>query len=359
MSGIFGHLNINDNERAFTVVQGQQLLWDAANEYLARVSAEVDAVEAIFIERVTSDFKERFKLPGGGFLQRRNSDGSFGNVKATGSWDVAYPLEDFGVSYGWNDVDIAYMTVKELSNHIETASIQDVNTRRFELLKAILNNTQDTFLDQTGRGSLSIEPLANGDAVVFPPVLGSTTEATEDHYLESGYLAANISDVNNPFPTIVDELEHHFGTPQGGSNIIAWVNSTHRTLIEALTDFYEADQKDIVYGVATDRITGLPTGMPGRVFGKVNSVWVAEWRSLPANYILSVHGDNPKPLVKRVDPADTGLAEGLALVTENEAFPFKESFLRHRFGLGCGNRLNGVVMELGVGGSYSIPSGYS
>jgi len=359
MAGIFGHLNINDTERAFNVVQGQNLLWDAAQEYLARVSAEVDAVESIFIEKVTSDFKERYKLPGGGFLQRRNSDGSFGNVKAVGSWDVAYPLEDFGAAYGWNDVEIAYMTVRELSNHIETVSIQDVNTRRFELLKALLNNTQDTFLDQTGRGSLSIEPLANGDAVVYPPVLGSSTEATEDHYLESGYLAANISDVNNPFPVIVDELEHHFGAPQGGSNIISWVSSTHRTVIEALTDFIEADQKDVIPGTDVDRVTNLPSPLPGRVFGKVSGVWVAEWRSLPANYIVSVHADNPKPLVKRVDPADTGLPQGLTLITEDEVFPFKESYVRHRFGLGAGNRLNGVVMELGVGGTYSIPSGYS
>jgi hypothetical protein len=32
---------------------------------------------------------------------------------------------------------------------------------------------------------------------------------------------------------------------------------------------------------------------------------------------------------------------------------------RWRFGLGTRNRLNGVIMELGVGGSYSIPSDYA
>jgi len=322
-----------------------------------RVEAEIAAVEAIFIEKTTSDYKERYKLPGGGYLQRRNSDGRFGAVKAYGKWDVAYPLEDFGAQVAWNDVDMAYMTVKELDNHISTVTIQDINTRRYELLCALLDNGQGTFVDPI-HGSLSIEPLANGDTVVYPPVIGSETEATEDHYLESGYAASAISDVNNPFPTIVNELEHHFGTPQGGSNNIVFINNAQTALVQALTNFYEADQADIAYGVATDRVTGLPAGMPGRVIGKVDGAWVAEWRNFPSGYMFGVNMDAPKPIIKRVDPADTGLAEGLLLVATDEEFPFAGSFFRHRFGLGVGNRLNGVAFELGVGGTYSIPSGF-
>jgi len=358
MANIFGHLGVNDNERVFTSTVGQTVIWDAAQEYLARVNAEMQAVASIFIEKITDGFKERYKLPGGGYLQRRGADGRYGTVKAVGKWDVAYPLEDFGAQVAWNDVDIAYMNTLELSNHLQTVTIQDINTTRFELLKALLNNTQDTFGDEY-QGDLLIEPLANGDAVVYPPVLGSQTEATENHYLESGYLSAAISDVNNPFITIVDELEQHFGTPQGGSNIVVFINNAQTAVVQNLTNFIEADQADIVYGVATERVTGLPTGMPGRIIGKCDGAWIVEWRSFPANYMLGLHMDVPKPLVKRVDPADTGLAEGLLLLTENEAMPFKGSFFRHRFGLGCGNRLNGVVMELGVGGTYSIPSGYS
>ena len=42
-----------------------------------------------------------------------------------------------------------------------------------------------------------------------------------------------------------------------------------------------------------------------RVIGRVNGVWVVEWRFVPANYILAIHLDAPKPLMQRVDPADT------------------------------------------------------
>jgi hypothetical protein len=73
--------------------------------------------------------------------------------------------------------------------------------------------------------------------VVYPPVLGSETEATEDHYLESGYASANVSDTNDPYVTVVDDLEHHFGAATGGENIVVFINNAERGVTEDLTDF--------------------------------------------------------------------------------------------------------------------------
>ena len=358
MSSIFGHLGVNDTERVYKATVGQDVLWEAAQEYIARINAEIAAVTALFIERSTENFKIRYKLPGGGFLQRRNSDGTYGDVKVIGKWDVAFPLEDFGAAVGFNDVDMSYMTVGELDNHIQTVAIQNVNTFRFELIKALVNNTQRTFVDPYG-GTLLIEPLANGDAVVYPPIIGASAEATEDHYWDAGYVYSAITDVNNPFPAVVADLEHHFGTPQGGSNIMTFINSLATPYVEALTDFIPVDQKFVIAGADVDRVTGLPPNLPGRVIGRCNGTWVAEWRAFPSTHMIGLDLDQPKPLLKRVDPADTGLPEGLNLVAEEESFPFKESFWRNRFGLGVGNRLNGVVVELGAGAGYAIPSGYS
>ncbi len=137
----------------------------------------------MFVEEQTENFKERYKLPGGGRLQRRGGYAASGAVKAYGGYDVAYPLEDFGAQLADSDVALAYMTLQDLDRHLDTIFAQDANTVRFELLKALLNNTQDTFVDPL-HGSLTIEPLANGDSVTYPPVLGSETEATDTHYLE-------------------------------------------------------------------------------------------------------------------------------------------------------------------------------
>ena len=357
MAGIFGHLNLSDSDRVFSQTVGQQVVWSAVQDYLTRVNADLNAAMSVFLDRTTSNFKERYKLPGGGALQKRGSDGRYGAVKASGQWDVAFPLEDFGAAMAGNDVDMAYMTAAELDRHIQTIVIQNTNTVRFEILKALLDSGQDTFIDPLN-GSLSIEPLANGDSVVYPPVLGVETEATENHYLESGYAAASISDTNNPYATIKNELEEHFGAPTGNSNIAVFVHPDQIAKTEALADYDPVNDRFTQPGDDTDQLTGLPAALPGRVVGRTNSCWVIEWRWIPTNYMLGIHLDAPKPLIRRIDPADTGLGDGLLLVTKDQDFPFETSVWRHRFGFGVGNRLNGVVMELGTGGTYTIPTAY-
>ena len=360
MAGIFSHLNLASADRVFSNVVGQQVIYEAATEYIARVNSEIDRVISAFVEMDTENFKERYRLPGGGYLQRRREDGRFGAVKAYGSWDVAYPLEDFGAQIAGDDVTRAYMTTAELENHINTITAQNVNTVRFELLKALLNNTNDTFVDPIN-GSLTIVPLANADSVTYPPVLGSASETTDSHYLESGYAASAISDTNNPYATIVEELVEHFGESTGGDEVVVFINPAEAPETEDLTNFTAVPDNFVRAGANTDVPINLPA-VPGTILGRMTGAgpcWVVQWRWIPANYMLGVHLGVPAPLKRRVDPADTGLGRGLQLVATDTDFPFEASFWRHRFGFGVSNRLNGVVMELGTGGSYSIPSGYS
>ena len=98
--------------------------------------------------------------------------------------------------------------------------------------------------------------------------------------------------------------------------------------------------------------------MPGRVVGRTNGVWVVEWRWIPANYMVAIDLDQPAPLKMRVDLAATGLPRGLNMVAQNDKYPLMGAEFRDRFGIGAGNRLNGVVMELGTGGTYTIPTAY-
>lgn len=359
MAGIFGHLNLNDTDRVFNATVGQRAIYEAAAAYLARVNADIERALPVFVSGETSDHKLRYKLPGGGRLQKRQSDGSYGATKALGQWDVAFPLEDFGAQVAYNDVDRAYMTVAELDRHLETVAIQNVNTVRFQLLKALLNNTQDTFVDPLW-GSLSIEPLANGDAVTYPPVLGSESEATDDHYLESNYAATAISDSNNPYETIVEELLEHFGESTGGDNVTTFIHPDEAPETLDLTDFTEVPDQFIRSGDNVDIPERLPS-VPGKIIGRMTgpgACWVVQWRWIPTGYMLAVHLEEDAPLMRRVDPADTGLPRGLNLVANNEEFPFEGSFWRNRFGYGVGNRLNGVVMELATGGTYTVPTAY-
>lgn len=358
MSGIFGALNLNDTDRVFQATQGQMVIYELIDAHLALVNAEVDRLMSVFVAGNTSDHKWRYKLPGGGFLQRRFSQAQPGATKQTGAYDVAFPLEDFGAQIAGSDVDMAYMTVADLDKHVNNVVEQNIRTVRFELLKGLLNNVQDTFVDPLW-GSLSIEPLANGDTVVYPPVVGSATEATDDHYLESGYTAANISDTNNPYVTIEAELTEHYGFTQGNDPIAVFIHGDQVAKTRELTDFVELPDNFIVPGDQTAIPSPLPMGHPGRVIGRTNGCWVIQWNWIPTGYMLGTHLDVDPPLYKRIDPADTGLGEGLQLVATEEPYPWEQSFWRHRFGFGAANRLNGVVMELGTGGTYTIPTGYS
>lgn len=358
MASIFGILDLDSSDRVFVNTVGQKAVYEAVHVLTDRWNLEVAQMLGVFVEDEIEHFKERYYLPAGGFMEKRGQLSTTGAVQTSGSYDVAYPLEDYGVQVGGDDISLAYMTVQDLDRHLQSVFTRDANSLRFELLKALMNDAQDTFEDKLN-GSLSIEPLANGDAVVYPPVIGSSTEATDDHYAESGYLSSAISDTNNPLVTVKDEIEEHFGTSAGGSDIIVFIANAEKTIIEGLTDYDPLLDSKIRPGSNTDIVTGLPGGLPGTVIGRSNGVWVVEWRHLPATYMIAIDPTLPAPMKIRVDPADTGLARGLTLVATNDKYPMSDSHWRRRYGVGVGNRLNGAIMEVANGGSYTIPSDYA
>ena len=359
MSGIYGVLNIQDTERVYLNTLGQSAVYDAVNQYMALHNAELAATLGVFVGKTTEIAKERYFLPGGGELQDMGfaPQAAPAAVKTSGYWDVAYPLNEWGAQLAGSRVVYAYATVQDLAREVEGVRDRDRNTVRRQIINALLGSTQTSFSDPI-HGTLAIEPLANGDSVVYPPILGATAEATENHYLESGYTVASISDTNDPAATVVAELEEHFGAPTGGSNVAMFVSADVGVKLEPLTDFVPITRWNILPGANTATAVGLPAGLPGRILGTLSGAWIVEWRNLPATYTITVDLDAPPPLAMRVDPAYTGLNTGLQLVATSDKYPFSESFYSHRFGVAVCNRLNGVVMEIAAGGTYTVPTGY-
>lgn len=356
MSQIYGALGLADTERVMLSRLGERVVFDAMNTVLDLHNADLNAAVGVFVQETTADYKRRYMLPGSGYLQEIGENTTPGSSKATGKWDVAFPLKNWADALSINDIAFAYMTSVELDRHVETIMQKDRNTTRWLMLNALFNNAQDTFVDPLW-GSLSIEPLANGDTVTYPPVLGSMTDATENHYLSSGYAVSAISDTNDPYATVANELEEHFGAPSSGGNIVAFIPQATVAKTLALTDFVPVTKMGIQPGSDTATVVNLPANIPGRIIGRMatSGVWVSEWRWIPATYLLAIHLDAPRPLIQRVDPADTGLANGLTLVAREPTYPFTTSYYRHRFGFGCGNRLNGVAMIVSAAG-YSVPT---
>lgn len=356
MTAIYGVLGIDESERRYLREFGQKVIFEAVNQVLQMYSEDLRRALAVFVEEETSDAQRRYMLPGGGTLQRRGGQAQSAAVKTIGYWDVAFPLEEWGDQIAADRVDYAYMTVQDLDRHLRTVMIRDANTVRTELLRALFNNSAWTFQDPIA-GTLTVQPLANGDAVLYPPVLGSDTEAQENHYIEAGY--TNITDTQDPYELVVDELEEHFGAVSGGEDVVAFINPAQVGETLALTDFIPVVDNRIQPGQDTSQPVNLPN-VPGRVLGRhARGIWVVEWRWVPQNYILGLHLNAPAPAIVRVDPDFTGLPRGLTLVAESDLYPFTQSHYSRRFGIGVGNRLNGVVVELGNDGSFDVPSQFA
>jgi hypothetical protein len=356
MSGIAGLMGRESGDEAFLNTIGQNIVYTASQEYVTRIDSDLMAAMGIFVQEDTENYTERYKLPGGGRMQKRNQKGSGGAVRPYGGWDVAYPLEDFDEQLSTDDVELAYMTLAEYQRHLDTIQIRYINAVRYEMFLKLFKNTNTTFVDPR-KGSLTIVPLANSDSVTYPPVLGSETEATESHYYGTNYAATAINDTNNPYATLRDEIEEHFGAGTGGENIVAFIHPDERPETELLTSFVEVPDNYVRTGSNVDVPQNLPN-VPGRILGRCSGVWVVEYRYMPSGYILGLHLEAEPPLKRRVDPAVTGLPRGLALIANDDKYPLLSAHWRARFGFGVANRLNGVVLYLTASTSYTIPTAY-
>lgn len=363
MSVLFGAIGMADSELPFVTVEGQELMWQETQRVFAQWNMDMEAATQLFVQMDTENHKERYELPGGGDAQEEdNSSGAneSASVKRSGSWDVAYPLNQIGDSLSYDDIGLAHLTLGQYDAHIQTVLNRNNNATFTRILKPIFHNTNQTFTDNVF-GALTLVPLANQDGTLYPPVYGSTAEAEEQFYVGTAYAESAISNTNNPFITLRDKLEPHFGFPQGGSPIVALVNKSTVPYARALAGFDEYTNRYDDPGDNVTTLTGLPALPAGmRIVGveSVASVVIVEWPRMPSGYIIGLHLDAPKPLKRRKDMTRTGLQPGLQLVTKTVGQPYQTSRWRNRQGFGVGNRIGGAVIQLSGTSSYSIPSGY-
>jgi hypothetical protein len=356
---IWGILGLNDRLVSVSNV-GQAQIYDAVNRLAATHSAEIAAASAALIQATTTRYTEYYALPGGGKMQESDRLTRPGAIKPPPSFPVSYDLRDARDQLAWDDISIAYMNLEEVQNAVQTVFIRHMNWVRWQVLKHVFNNTNETFSDETVGADLTIRRLANADGTEYGPLFGDDTlvGGTHDHYLVSGYAASAISATNDPYKTLRDEIEEHWGP----GNIVTFINPTEAPETEALADFVPVEDSRLIQPVTAEAIVpgSLPSSVPGTIIGRIDRQWVSEWRAVPSNYMLSIDLDQPAPLKKRIDTPSSISGRGdLALVARQTEFPLEESFWRDRHGYGVGNRLNGAVMFLDAGAVYDIPTEFA
>jgi hypothetical protein len=361
MTLLFGNARLSSSDYAYVRNMDQQLVYTAAQQYIQMANEQMmDAWDLIVEPTPTAIYKERYKLGMTGRMQEVSELGTGAPVTLGGAWDVAYELRNFHEPIAVSDVDYAYMTVQELQFHVDGILTRARNAKRHQALYHLFNNTQKTFVDKRW-GALTIEPLANGDAVLYPPVEGSETEATENHYLGSAYAAASIDNTNNPYKTIAEELIEHGMNETNDVPVAFLINSAQVTVTSALTNFFPYITNAITPGADTDLPTLPPRNLPGKIIGYILGYgWVSVWNWIPAGYIVGVNMTVPQPYRMRIDPPETGLGSGMVvLLPEERNGVITFDSWRMRFGLGGANRLSAVVMDLtNTDSDYDIPTDY-
>ena len=378
MGELLGSIGLQDSDYFYNATEGQRVVYEATERLLDYYLQDVRASTELFVSEETELHAERYKLPGNGYMQRRNRNSSTAAVKAGGQWDVGYPLEDFGASLVDDDITFAYMTVAEYERHLKTLMIQNANTHRQEMLRAMFNPTARAFYDDIWP-NLTIQPLANGDSVLYPPTIGTTADGTANYYINTGYAPGSISETNNPIAAGVALLQARFGTPTRGSNIITFYNAAQDAAFKGLTEFVPVQFHWTQPGANTPtvRLEGEPDEagpanralLPGvplkcqrgtwEITGNCNGSVMAKWAYIPAGYQLQIHLDADAPLKRRVDPAKTAIPRGLHLAAEDISSPFRKAKWRDRFGYGVSNRVAAVVTQIATGGTYAVPAQFA
>jgi len=349
---IAGILQIEDAANTYVNTVGEQSIYDAVGEYTRRLNASLERLTGLFVQRTTTDHKFRYYLPGNRELQSQGGMGRPAEQKFKAYYDVALPIFQYGDAVGSTFIDAAYMTVADVDRQVAEIRLAARKRLRKSVLQALFNNADLTYEDLVF-GTLIVKPLANGDAVEYPPLPGYDTLATANHFAVTGYAVAAISDINNPIATHAATLLASYPDEIDG---IVFIATNMTPYVKALTNFMEVGDPRIIKGGLADRLVNLPGAVPGKIIGRCDEMWVSEWPDLPANYSISIAPSAEKPLQRRIDMPGTGLPSELTLIKQSDLFPFSKSEWMWRYGMGVVNRLNGFVLECGVGGSYTIPT---
>lgn len=346
---LYGFMNLKDvfSDRVEDV--GVGVVNTAIDATLAEHNRQMASLMGIFA-LPTTEYKLRWKTPVNSRLQPLDENGRARPIRALGHYDIAFPLHDAGSAWGMTYKASQKMTVQDANNILSTMLTADRRWIRDHIMAALFTNVAWTFTDEE-HGALTVKGLANGDTDTYLVQAGADTGVTDTHYLAQ---AAAIADITDPFQTIYDELNEH---PENSGEIVVLIPTGLKATVEALTAFYPTTDDNLRYGTGATLLQNpLGVALPGRLLGYHEAkVYIAEWKSMPANYMIAVSTGGSQALAMRQEP-ETQL-QGFNRVAERNDYPFFESQYLRSAGFGGYNRVGALVMRIG-NGSYAIPTGY-
>lgn len=351
----FANLEYLFSQRIVTIQV--ETIQTAVAESLAEYSRQVNGLMSQMVEQ-TTDYKRRYQLPSAGTLQPLDNNGIPHPVVPSGFYDIAFPIYGAGTAWGTDRLSRAAMTVGDANRFTMDAMTRDGDWMRRHILAALFTNATYTYTDEA-YGALTINTLANGDAVLYTKKNG--TASTDTHYFAQ---AAAIANGTNPFPTMYTALDEH---PSNRGPYTAYVASSLTATIVALTNFRDINDTSVGWADTVSLSTftfdknvtskdQFTNGIGDRVLGYVDGMRVVEWSALPTDYII-FHAESANDVLgmrQYPQPELQGLFPEFWNLNGNHI----ESRLLRYAGFAVQNRIGAGVYRIG-NGSYAIPTGFS
>lgn len=355
----YGFTELKDLFANRIVTISAQTLQTAISDSLQEYTEQVSAMMGTMVEP-TLEFKRRYQLASGGSLQPIDEKGNPRPVVLSGSYDVAFPIQMGGWSWGNDRVSRAKMTIGDANRYTMEAMRMDADWMIRHILAALFTNATFTFTDPA-YGSLTIQTLANNDSVTY--VLANGVPTTDNHFF---FQAAGIADATDPYSVLYTALGHH---PGNQGPFIAYIASNLVATTQALAAFAEVRDPDVIYSV-TNPVLGPSAVNPNsnqydqgdmlyfgdRILGKVDNMWVVEWSRLPSGYIIGHASGTNDVLGMRQEPEPE--LQGLRPEFYTPDGNLNEYRVFRRCGFGAINRTAAAVMQVGAG-SYTIPTAFT
>ena len=349
----FGFLSLADVMQSQVTPALVPRINSAITATLLEYDRQLNAMLGLFSVK-TSNFMLRYMTPVAKRLQPLDENGRARPTKGVGFYNVAFPMFAGGDAWAINYVAQQKMTVQDINDWLYSTLAADKAFIAERLMVALLAKDPWTFVDEK-HGELRVMPLANNDEQEYHIRAGHAAGAKDNHLL--GQLEA-ISDAHNPFPMIRRELIEHPENGGSAANVIVLVPTAQTEDIQNLAGFSEPRDTDVTPALGQAYLSGtLETPVPGRVIGKVNQCWIAEWPTLPDAPLIAVpYGAGGEAALAQREHEEANLKGFFELPVRSNT-PFEERQFQRHTGFGVQNRVGALVLTVGSE-EYEVPEGY-
>lgn len=293
---------------------------------------------------------------------------------------VRVQLSYFSLGYDFKWYDIANRYTWQYLAEADARAVEAVHQSVLEAdSRLVFKKVMQTVFRNTNRTAAingqnyNVYAFYNNDGTVPPDYKSNTFSGTHNHYYTSGAAALDSGDVEGMF----DHLRHHGYGESTGTQMYLMVNSAEspsiRTWRVGVTNANAQVAKyDFIPAVGsptfiTPNAQGLVGTQPPATFRGMNVIGaygpaiIIEEDYIPAGYMVLLgsggEGDLRNPVGIR-EHANQQL-RGLRLLPGNQAgYPLVDSFYSRGFGTGIRQRGAGVVQQITVSGTYTIPTQY-